>query len=271
MRLSPDVVAEAPQALNCIGDRELSLRDRAIPVIENLATARDSFDTIDLSGNAITDLTPGCLPPFPRLGSLYVGSNRIRAVHSGFADSIPNLHTLILTCNAIESVEDFNVPELAKLRKLEVLAFTNNPVAADAELGLLLVHQIPSLRFINFQRVSQADHAAALEKHGPRPVRDDVEADGRKKKKQKKRRRAQKSDHAGPQSANGEISTTSLVKRVAKSGKKSMKPAALTSAQVEAVKDAIANASSIDEVMALQEAMQAGDVGRVLQLIPSSS
>lgn len=271
MRLTPDVVSEAPQRLNCVGARELVLRDLAIPAVENLATARDGFDTIDLSSNAITSLGAECFPPFPRLAALYVGSNRIRAIHRGLADSLPNLRILVLTDNRIESIEDLNLEELARFKSLETLSLVGNPCAADPALKLLLVHVIPSLRFINFVRVTQADRRAAIDVHGL-PETEAVKGkgkgkgNGKGKAKAKKRAAAEPSslDEGGPASG-----------RKAKKGKgpangsEGAAPgnSGLSKEQIDKVKMAIASASSIDEVMALQSALQTGDVSAVLQLV----
>lgn len=164
MRLTPDVVLHARQALDCIGERTLYLRDKGIPVIENLAVARDSFDCIDLSANAISILGHG-FPPFPRLARLYLACNRITKIQNGVADSLPNLRVLVLTSNRIATRANLNITELARFKHLEVLAFADNPVESDTGLRLLLLHHVPSLRFINFSRVTDKERKAARQQH----------------------------------------------------------------------------------------------------------
>ena len=41
MRLTPDMIEEAAQFVNPLKERELDLRDRKIPVVENLAVTLD--------------------------------------------------------------------------------------------------------------------------------------------------------------------------------------------------------------------------------------
>lgn len=284
MRLTPDVVAEAPQNLNCVGDRELVLRNLAIPAVENLATARNLFDAIDLTGNVIEVLGAECFPPFPRLSVLYVGSNQVRTITRGLADSLPNLRTLVLTSNNIESVERLNVPELARFKSLETLSLAGNPVARDTSLRLLLVHQIPSLRFIDFVRVTRADRLAAGEKHGPPPegLGNGVKEKGKGKGKGKRKRKGKgKSANAegvktfdvgtlgddDDGQAEGSGGDRSLKRGKAVGSKKGSKGPALSAEIVDSVKAAIVKATSIDEVMALQKALQSGDIDAVKHLV----
>lgn len=268
MRLTPDVVAEAPQRLNCLGSRELILRDLAIPAVENLATARDGFDIIDLSANAIASLGAECFPPFPRLTTLYVGSNRIRRIHRGLADSLPNLEILVLTGNVISSVDDLNLTELARFKKLYTLSYLDNPVASDSTVRSLLIHQIPTLRFINFARVTRAERQAAIATHGPAPVSDNKKAKSRGKRKKAKKPdgvktftvgslgddAAELNGHAPKKSRTDPVSGDSNVPRLSKE-------------LVESIKAAIERAESIDEVVSLQQALQSGNVSAISSLI----
>lgn len=277
MRLTPDAVLRAPQAQNCVGDRALVLRNRAIPAIENLAVARDSFDCIDLSVNAISMLGDG-FPPFPRLGTLLLGANRITKIVRGVADSLPNLHTLILTANRITTREHLNIDELSRFRKLEVLSLLENPVSLDPELRLVLIHRIPSLTFFNFRRVRRAERVAALEKYGTRDVLME-DTDGKSsvdKSKVKKRKRkvvasknAKDVSDAGSAMGNGvktfivgqlgEATEVQDERDTARKAKKVARPS-LTSEEVERVTQMIANAKTVEEVTRLQSAIAKGDL-----------
>jgi len=46
MRLSTDVLSQAEQRSNALGERELVLRGSGIPCIEHLGASRDLFDAI---------------------------------------------------------------------------------------------------------------------------------------------------------------------------------------------------------------------------------
>ena len=168
-RLSPELALNARQENNCIGQRTLTLRDRAIPVIENLGVIGDSFDNFDLSANAITTLGVG-FPRLERLSCLYLGCNRITKIQKGLSDSLPNLQTLILTSNRISTRANLNVTELSHLKKLQVLSLLDNPITSDPDLRSLLLHHIPSLRFINFRRVTDKERRAVKQKYAKSAV-----------------------------------------------------------------------------------------------------
>lgn len=153
----------AEQCNNCVGQRTLQLRGRGIPAIENLAALNDSFDTIDLSANTISVVGEG-LPNFERLSSLYLGCNRITKIMHGVAQSVPNLRMLILSSNRISSRANLNIHELARLKKLEVISVLDNPIASDPDLRMFLLHHIPSLRFINFHRITDKERKEAKKK-----------------------------------------------------------------------------------------------------------
>ena len=75
VKLTPDLIEGAGQYINPIRDRELDLRGYKIPVIENLGTTLDHFDTIDFSDNEIRKLDGF---PYLTQGKCYLlNNNRI--------------------------------------------------------------------------------------------------------------------------------------------------------------------------------------------------
>ncbi len=278
MRLTPNLVLCAPQGNDCIGQRTLSLRDKAIPVIENLAVANDSFDTIDLSANAISILGDG-FPPFARLSSLYLGNNRISKIQKGVADSLPNLRSLILTGNRIATRSNLNIDELARFQKLEILSLIDNPVSDDPDLKLLLLRRIPSLRFINFYRVTQNDRLAAVEKYGEPEVsaaknaalgkNEKSNAKKRKRKSadgsmaKKRRQSAPKTFVVGQLDDNADRDKSLKSVVLAEPGKKA-KVHPLSAAELERLSELINKASTIEEVLRLQTAVKNGTVQDIL-------
>ena len=186
-RLSPDLALSARQENNCIGQRTLTLREKGIPVIENLGVVGDSFDSFDLSANAITVLGVG-FPRLERLSCLYLGSNKITKIQKGLADALPNLQTLILTSNRISTRANLNVAELALFKKLEVLSLLDNPISSDPDLRMFLLHHVPSLRFINFRRVTDKERRTAKQLFG--------NLSGPKNKSNRANKKKRKSDSA---------------------------------------------------------------------------
>lgn len=258
MRLTPDMVLEGDQGLNCLGDRELALRNLAIPAIENLALAKDGFDLIDLTSNQITLLGDG-FPPFPRLRSLYLGGNRVERIETGLAASLPNLTSLVLTSNRIASVQALNVPELAKLRQLETLSILDNPVATAPRLRDLLIGALPCLKVLNFSKISADERQTVMKKAGTATAA--PRANGRHKRK-----RAE-----GPNQRVGVDRAVSAGddNRTEVDGLEPLRPAKksrkLTNEESQAVKAFIDKAQSIKDVTRIQEALRNGTVAQFLK------
>ncbi|PXF43308.1 U2 small nuclear ribonucleoprotein A' [Gracilariopsis chorda] len=252
MRLTPHVVHSAQQSLNCLGDRELVLRNLAIPLIENLAVARDSFDTIDLSSNTISNLGDG-FPPFPRLRTLYLGSNRISTISKGIAHSLPNLHTLILTANRIATVEDLNLTELSRFKHLQVLSIQHNPVANQPHIRRKILQAIPTLTVLNFSKIS------AKERKSITPVN----AISNPKKRKSTATPSQQSDPKRRRSTTSPDSSQ-LVENTKASPKRAM---ALSPSEAAAVRARIEAAQTVEEVARIHNAVKNGTIRDILNII----
>lgn len=259
MRLTSETIDNSEQGLNCIGDRELVLRNKAIPVIENLAVARDAFDTIDLSVNMISVLGDG-FPPFPRLQSLYLGANRITRIMKGMADSLPNLRVLVLTANRLATLEDLNLPELSRLSSLEVLSIMDNPVASIPATRQTIIDNIPTLKVLNFTKVTQHERKNALENNPPTSL--GKRASREQSKRASKRRRV---------TAKNNIETFDIGRlgdpTMSKSSQQPKRAKALTQEQSDALKEYVTNATTLQQVTRMQEAMRNGTVQQFLASI----
>lgn len=257
MRLTSDVVQHAPASLNCLGLRQLLLRDRAIPVIENLALTHNSFDLIDLSGNMITELGDG-FPPSPRLHALYLGGNRITRIKRGLADSLPNLTVLVLSGNRIASLADLNLEELGRMSKLEVLSLCDNPVERVVGWRQNVVDALPSLMVLNFEKVKQSERAA-LNAH----LDKGKSAKKRKLPQQPTRKRIKTTSVAnGHGVTNGAIE---LEGEKARNTKDPAKSSDLAPEQLLAVRHLIDSARSIEEVTKVQNAIRNGTIVQLLK------
>lgn len=267
MRLTPEHVLQAEQGLNCIGDRELVLRNMAIPIIENIAVARDSFDVIDLSGNMITTLGDG-FPPFPRLTSLYLGSNRISKITTGISSSLPNLEVLVLTANRLSSIDDLNIEELSRFSRLEVLSIQGNPVAELAEVREKILRHIPTLKVLNFTKVSLAERNAAKLQRSEQSTRTN-----------KRKREYPASKHSKRPRVNSEdASKTFEVGKLGKDDTRDGSPEEvafrrkrLSPEESNEIKKLIETAKSVDEVVRIQEAIRNGTAVDLLRSLKPSA
>eukprot|EP00934_Nitzschia_sp_Nitz4_P003928 Nitzschia sp. Nitz4//scaffold55_size114948//55103//55909//NITZ4_003900-RA/size114948-processed-gene-0.67-mRNA-1//-1//CDS//3329554527//3918//frame0 len=159
MRLSAELLGSSEQRTNALGEREIVLRGLAIPAIEHLAVTRDAFDTIDFTDNRITILEN--FPRLSRLSSLLLSSNVIESIdHQNLAKNIPQLMYLDLGHNRIGSL--LQVANLGKAcTKLEFLNLRGNPVTHRQHYRLYAVQSIPSLKVLDFVRISKTERERA--------------------------------------------------------------------------------------------------------------
>eukprot|EP00090_Calanus_glacialis_P026496 TRINITY_DN41713_c0_g1_i1.p1 TRINITY_DN41713_c0_g1~~TRINITY_DN41713_c0_g1_i1.p1 ORF type:complete len:252 (+),score=94.97 TRINITY_DN41713_c0_g1_i1:47-802(+) len=157
VKLTPDLIEGAGQYINPIRDRELDLRGYKIPVIENLGTTLDQFDTIDFSDNEIRKLDG--FPYLMRVKSLLLNNNRIVRLGEGLELCLPNLHTLVLTNNSLQELADLE--PITSLKKLTLLSLLHNPVVTKRNYREYVIHKFPNLRVLDFKKVKQQEREAA--------------------------------------------------------------------------------------------------------------
>ncbi|XP_075063760.1 U2 small nuclear ribonucleoprotein A' [Mixophyes fleayi] len=226
VKLTADLIEQAAQYTNAVRDRELDLRGYKIPVIENLGATLDQFDTIDFSDNEIRKLDG--FPLLRRLKTVLLNNNRICRIGEGLEQVLPNLTEVILTNNNIMELGDLD--NLSTLKNLTYLCLLRNPVINKRQYRLYVVFKIPQVRVLDFQKVrlAEREEAASLFKG---------------------KRGAQ------------------LAKDIAKRSKTftpgaglptEKKKAGLSPADVEAIKIAIANATTLAEVERLKGLLQSG-------------
>ncbi|CAO3618527.1 unnamed protein product [Cunninghamella echinulata] len=131
-----------------------------IPAIENLGGTKDLNDTIDFTNNDLRTL--GNFPRLNRLKNLLLANNRISKIDNGLGQFLPELSTLILTNNSIEDLNEIDA--LTELKKLQHLSLLDNPVTKKENYRLYVIHKLPSLRVLDFNKIGQKDRqeAAAL-------------------------------------------------------------------------------------------------------------
>ena len=115
------------------------------------------YDCVDLSDNEIKTL--GNFAPSPRLGTLFLNNNRVSRVDGDLGAQLPNLHTLMLTRNAIEDLEGLGA--LASCTKLSLLSCSENPVTRCAHYRSYLIAKIPTLKVLDFKKVKPQERVDA--------------------------------------------------------------------------------------------------------------
>ena len=128
MRLSAEILSQAEQRPNPLGERELILRGLAIPAIEHLAVSRDAFDAIDFCDNRLLRLEN--FPRLLRLTSLICPGNLIESIDANnMKKNTPNITCLMLSHNRMSSLHEVaNIGDACP--KLEFLSLVGNPVTS---------------------------------------------------------------------------------------------------------------------------------------------
>ncbi|XP_016346330.1 U2 small nuclear ribonucleoprotein A'-like [Sinocyclocheilus anshuiensis] len=233
VKLTAELIEQAAQYTNPVRDRELDLRGYKIPVLENLGATLDQFDTIDLSDNEIRKLDG--FPLLKRLKTLLLNNNRICRFGENLEQSLPNLKELILTSNNIQELGDLD--PLATVKSLTLLSLLRNPVTNKKHYRLYVINKIPQIRVLDFQKVKLKERQEA-------------------EKMFKGKRGAQLAKDIAKQ-------TKTFTPGAALQTEKKTGPSA---ADVEAIKNAIANATSLAEVERLKGLLQSGQIpGRELR------
>mmetsp|Transcript_24806 Transcript_24806/g.50340 ORF Transcript_24806/g.50340 Transcript_24806/m.50340 type:complete len:258 (-) Transcript_24806:102-875(-) len=228
MRLNADMISRSPAFFNAMKDRELDLRGNKIAVIENLAATQDQFDSLDLSDNEIRKLE--CLAVLPRTKLLMFNNNQINRIAENLGRAFPNLESLVLTNNRFTTLKELE--PLAMLSGLTMLSLVDNPVTKQQHYRAFLIAMLPKLRVLDFQKVKPAERQAAETKYGAASAA----------KRQKTTAEATKTFVPGAPDA---------APAAPKSGP--------TPEQIARIKDAIANASSLEEVARLEKALKSGN------------
>lgn len=225
VRLTVDVISNCFARINPVKERELDARGLKIPAIENLGVTQDQFDTLDFTDNEIKKLEN--FPRFTRLKSLLLSNNHVVRINSSVGEHLVNLDTLILTNNRIANLSE--IDNLSTCKNLVTLSLINNPVVRRQHYRLYVIHKIPSLKVLDFSKIKpteRKDAARLFSSAAGKLMEQDVSAE----------RTFEPGD-----------------------GLPSQNPMAnLTDAQKQQVRDAIAGATTAEEVDRIERQLKAG-------------
>eukprot|EP00262_Sarcandra_glabra_P014305 TRINITY_DN4162_c0_g1_i1.p1 TRINITY_DN4162_c0_g1~~TRINITY_DN4162_c0_g1_i1.p1 ORF type:complete len:286 (-),score=64.51 TRINITY_DN4162_c0_g1_i1:362-1219(-) len=240
VRLTADLIWKSPHFFNAVGERELDLRGNKIAVIENLGGTEDQFDTIDLSDNEIVKLEN--FPFLNRLGTLFINNNRITRINPNIGEYLPKLHTLVLTNNRLVNLVE--IDPLSSLPKLQNLSLLDNNITKKPNYRLYVIHKLKRLRLLDFKKVKQkekteAQNLFASKEAEKEPVKTFTP---------------------------GEIPHVPEVSKE----EQTPKVVAPTPEQIIAIKAAIVNSQTLEEVARLEQALKSGQLPADLK-IPDDS
>ncbi|KAF6163768.1 hypothetical protein GIB67_012127 [Kingdonia uniflora] len=234
VRLTAELIWKSPHFFNAVADRELDLRGNKIAVIENLGGTEDQFDTIDLSDNEIVKLEN--FPYLNRLATLIMNNNRITRINPKIGEYLPKLHTLILTNNRLVNLVE--IDPLASLTKLQFLSLLDNNITKKANYRLYVIHKLKSLRLLDFKKVKLKERNEAENLFATKEAEEDVKKVSSKT------------------IIPDEIPSDMEVTRE----QQTPKVVAPTPEQIIAIKAAIVNSQTLEEVARLEQALKSGQL-----------
>ncbi|KAF2288435.1 hypothetical protein GH714_007466 [Hevea brasiliensis] len=245
VRLTADLIWKSPHFFNAIKERELDLRGNKIPVIENLGATEDQFDTIDLSDNEIVKLEN--MPYLTRLGTLLINNNRITRINPNIGEFLPKLHTLVLTNNRLVNLVE--IDPLASLPKLQFLSLLDNNITKKPNYRLYVIHKLKSLRVLDFKKVKSKERVEAGNLFASKEVEEEAKKESAKT--------------FTPGEAPNVIDVAEE--------QQNPKVVAPTPEQIIAIKAAIVNSQTLEEVARLEKALSSGQVPTDLKILDNDT
>ncbi|KAL1533243.1 U2 small nuclear ribonucleoprotein A'-like [Salvia divinorum] len=233
VRLTADLIWKSPHFFNAVRERELDLRGNKIAVIENVGATEDQFDTVDLSDNEIVKLEN--FPLMNRLGTLLLNNNRITRITPNLGEFLLKLHTLVLTNNRLTNLAE--IDPLASLPKLQFLSLLDNNITKKPNYRLYVIHKLKSLRVLDFKKVKQKERAEAKILFASEEAEEEVKRQSTK---------IVPAETPSTQESAREQQTA--------------KPAAPRPEQILAIKAAIVNSQTLEEVSRLEQALKSGQL-----------
>ena len=160
VKLTSEVISRGFQYMNVSKEYELNLRGFKIMDIQNLSATNDQFACINLSDNSISEVN--YLPQLKRLKTLILINNRISKIEKDFAINCPFLTNLVLTNNKIS---DFGqIDNISSCKSLQKLYLVDNVVTKIKNYRLYTIYKIPTLRILDYQRVTKKEREEAIKK-----------------------------------------------------------------------------------------------------------
>ncbi|XVE86415.1 hypothetical protein DITRI_Ditri18aG0032700 [Diplodiscus trichospermus] len=234
VKLTADLIWKSPHFFNALKERELDLRGNKIAVIENLGATEDQFDTIDLSDNEIVKLDN--FPYLNRLGTLLINNNRITRINPNVGEFLPKLHTLVLTNNRLVNLVE--IDPLSSLPKLQFLSLLDNNITKKPNYRLYVIHKLKSLRVLDFKKVKAKERLEAENLFASKEIEEEMKKESAKAFTPK------------------EVPNVSEVVE----DEQAPKVVAPTPEQIIAIKAAIVNSQTLEEVARLEKALKTGQL-----------
>jgi len=236
VKLTPELIQNSYQRMNPVKDRELDLRGYKIPMIENLGATLNQFDTIDFSDNDIRKLDN--FPLLPRLKTILMNNNRVIRISPTIEETLAGLETLILTNNMIAELGDIDV--LANMSNLKQLSLLFNPVSTKEHYRLYVIYKLSQLKVLDFRKIKLKEREEAKQL-----FKSKIGKELRKEIAQNRSYLDKDDLEDGPGGSSGLSSSSRRVQ---------------SEADIQAIKQAISSAGSLEEIERLNQLLRTGQI-----------
>ncbi|XP_020587856.1 U2 small nuclear ribonucleoprotein A' isoform X2 [Phalaenopsis equestris] len=200
----------------------------------------DQFDTLDLSDNEIVKLEN--FPYLNRLSTLLINNNRITRINPEIGEFLPKLHTLILTNNRLVNLVE--IDPLASLPKLQTLSLLDNNITKKPNYRLYVIFKLKKLRLLDFRKVKQKERIEAEGLYASKEAEEEA-----------KKIPAKTFTPGEATNATDSLKEEQIPKVVAP-----------TPEQIIAIKAAIVNSQTLEEVARLEQALRSGQIPAEFQI-----
>jgi len=157
MKLTAELVNQSRMGWNALHEMEIDLRGNKIAVVENLGSLQDQVDVLDLTDNEVEVLEN--FPRMVRLKWIMLSNNHVARIQPDLHEAIPNLEVLVLANNRISLLSE--IDKLAGFKRLKLLNLADNPVRNQRHYRLYVIHKIPPLELLDYDRVRQKERKEA--------------------------------------------------------------------------------------------------------------
>lgn len=238
VRLTAELIEDSYQYMNPVKEYELNLRGNKISIIENLGATLNQFDTIDFTDNDVRRLDG--FPLLNKIKCLLFSNNKLQHIASNLEANLPHLESLILTNNNIEDLSE--IDQLSTFKTLRTLCLLRNPVASLKHYRLYTIYRIPSLRVLDFKKVKDKERQEAQKLY--------------KGKKLKKSADKAKTFVPGEQLDKGVLAANNGGAN--QEQQQRVERAQPTKEDIEAIRHAISQAKTIEEIEQLNAMLKSG-------------
>lgn len=159
MKLTPQVIQNAPNVVNPEGKLTLSLRNLGLSDMDSLHLANDAFAVVDLTNNVLEEVSG--IPTWQSLETVLLANNNISAISDV---SGVTLHSLLLAQNNLVWLKQ--LVNLRSLEEIHTLLLLGNPVCKEHHYRQFLVWLLPSLKVLDCEKVKQDERKNAIELFG---------------------------------------------------------------------------------------------------------